>query len=243
MEAAGANALVTGAARRIGRALAIALAEAGADVIVHYNTSRGDAYETVDLIRAMGRKAEAVQADLSHPSQCAMLWEESIRRMGEPPRIVINNASYYGRSSIEGTSVESWERAMSVNVRAPFLLAKAMADSVCSEGEAKIVNINDQRQAYRSRFAYGVTVAALSGLTQSLALSLSPQIQVNEVLLAPVLPPVDGGSLGDASTLSSSGATRPLVTTDEVAQAVIELIRDDDLNGASVRVDVGRKDV
>ncbi len=236
MEIAGATALVTGAARRIGRTLALALAEEGADVVVHYNTSHGDASETVRLIRNLGRRSEAVQADLSRPSQCSLLWEESMRSMGVPPRIIINNASIYERSTFGSTSVDTWNRAMAVNVRAPFLLAGAMADALSRETSGRIVNVNDQMQPYRSRFAYGVTVAALSGLTRSLAMSLSPRILVNEVLLGPILPPIDGESLGKAKTKASNAPSKRLGTTDEVARAVLSLIADESLNGNSVQV-------
>lgn len=245
MQISGTTALVTGAGRRIGRALALSLGESGADVVVHYNTSTDAALETVDMLRDMGVKAEAVGADLSDADGCAFLWSESLRLIGDVPRIVINNASFYGRFSFSDTDSDIWDVAMNVNVRAPFLLAKSLASSLSDGVPGKVININDSRRVYRSRFAYGVSNAALSGLTRSLSVILAPDIQVNEVLLGPTLPPVDakesdvGTNRDVRDRFAMYGPSGRMSSLSDVCDAVKFLIMNDHISGASLSVDGG----
>lgn len=245
MQISGTTALVTGAGRRIGRALALSLGESGADVVVHYNTSEDAALETVDTLRDMGVNAEAVGADLSDADGCAFLWSESLRLMRDVPRIVINNASFYGRFSFSDTDSDIWDVAMNVNVRAPFLLAKSLASSLSDGVPGKVININDSRRVYRSRFAYGISNAALSGLTRSLSVMLAPDIQVNEVLLGPTLPPVDAkesdvDTTGDVrDRFAMYGPSGRMGSLSDVCDAVKFLISNDHISGASLSVDGG----
>lgn len=245
MQISGTTALVTGAGRRIGRALALSLGESGADVVVHYNTSADAALKTVDTLRDMGVNAEAVGADLSDADGCAFLWSESLRLMRDVPRIVINNASFYGRFSFSDTDSDIWDVAMNVNVRAPFLLTKSLASSLSDGVPGKVININDSRRVYRSRFAYGVSNAALSGLTRSLSVTLAPDIQVNEVLLGPTLPPVDTLE-SDVDTnrdvrdrFAMYGPSGRMGSLSDVCDAVKFLILNDHISGASLSVDGG----
>ena len=245
MQICGTTALVTGAGRRIGRALALSLGESGADVVVHYNTSADAALETVDTLRDMGVNAAAVGADLSDADGCAFLWSESLRLMGDVPRIVINNASFYGRFSFSDTDSDIWDVAMNVNVRAPFLLAKSLASSLSDGFPGKIININDSRRVYRSRFAYGVSNATLSGLTRSLSVTLAPDIQVNEVLLGPTLPPVDAKESNVDTDrdvrdrFAMYGPSGRMGSLSDVCDAVKFLILNDHISGASLSVDGG----
>lgn len=245
MQISGTTALVTGAGRRIGRALALSLGESGADVVVHYNTSEDAALETVDMLRDMGVNAMAVGADLSDADGCAFLWSESLRLMRDVPRIVINNASFYGRFSFSDTDSDIWDVAMNVNVRAPFLLTKSLASSLSDGVPGKVININDSRRVYRSRFAYGISNAALSGLTRSLSVTLAPDIQVNEVLLGPTLPPVDakesdvGTNRDVRDRFAMYGPSGRMSSLSDVCDAVKFLIMNDHISGASLSVDGG----
>lgn len=245
MQICGTTALVTGAGRRIGRALALSLGESGADVVVHYNTSADAALGTVGMLQDMGVKAAAVAADLSDADGCALLWSQSLRLMGDVPRIVINNASFYGRFSFWDTGSDIWDVAMGVNVRAPFLLSKSLASSLSNGVPGKVVNINDSRRVYRSRFAYGVSNAGLSGLTRSLSVALAPDVQVNEVLLGPTLPPVDMPE-SDVDVdrdvrdrYAMYGPSGRMGSLSDVCDAVKFLILNDHISGASLSVDGG----
>ena len=190
MQVSGSTALVTGGGRRIGRAIVVALAQAGANVAVHYNQSVDDAAEAVEIARSFGVKAELLQADLAVPDAAVKLTEQTIASVG-PVNIIVNSASAFSKSTLDETSIEEWDRYMAINLRAPFLLAKSMRSKLGESGHGKIVNLNDWRTARADRFAYGVSKAALSGLTRSLAVAMAPNVQVNELALGAILPPAD----------------------------------------------------
>ena len=227
METVGAISLVTGAAKRIGREIAAALADAGADVIVHYNSSRADAESTVEVCVQRGVRAWALQADLTDAQQTEALWREATRLAGTAPTILVNNASYYRRETLAQVEPTVFDSTMAVNVWAVLQLTQLMSGDLSRAGvQGCVVNINDRRSAYRTRFSYGISVAALSALTQSLAKSLPAHIRVNELRLGPVLPPDDRGA--DAV---SSAASVPLVPIGSVTEAVLDLVRDESTRG------------
>lgn len=240
MEIQGATALVTGASRRIGRALTLALAQNGCNVAIHYNTSETEAIETRRRVQELGLKGEVIQADLAISEECESIWEESVNIMGDAPNILVNNASFFGRASLDDVSADAFDHAIAVNVRAPMLLAQAMNRELGPDGIGKIFNINDRRQVYRSRFTYAITNSALTGMTKALAVSLAPRIQVNELRLGVILPLSDDGTY-DAPSYSSRtlGPARRTGTLEEVSQAVISVIGNDYINGASINIDGG----
>lgn len=240
MEIQGATALVTGASRRIGRALALALANNGCGVAIHYNTSRAGALETKAQVLERGVDGEIVQADLANSNECERLWKESVDAMGAAPNILVNNASFFARARLDDVSADAFDHAIAVNVRAPMLLAQAMNRGLAPDGVGKIFNINDRRQVYRSRFTYAITNTALTGMTKALAVSLAPRIQVNELRLGVIMPLSDDGTDDVASYSSRTlGPARRTGTLDEVSQAVISVIGNDYINGASISVDGG----
>ena len=148
MNPAGLTALVTGSGHRVGRALALALTEAGANVAVHYNSSDEAAAETVAALTTAGGRAEAFQADFTDAAEVERLFEAVNARMG-PVQILANNAARYERGELSSSAVEEWDRCMAVNVRAPYLLAKAMANALPEGLTGKIVNIGDSRTIRR----------------------------------------------------------------------------------------------
>ena len=240
MDPSGKTALVTGAGQRIGRALAFALAESGAKVAVHYNSSESAAAETVSMVRAVGGEAEAFQADLADARQAYQLAARISRRYG-PLHILVNNASLFGRQTVKDTTAADWDLYFAVNVRAPFLLAQAMAASLPAGSTGKVVNIGDWRTARRNRFTYGASKAALSGLTKSLAYALAPNIQVNEVALGAILPPADASpERPDQSRDTGATPAGRMGTLNEVAQAVLALVHNDYITGERIHVDGGR---
>ena len=240
MKPAGLTALVTGSGHRVGRALALALTEAGANVAVHYNSSEEAAAETVSALKMAGGRAEAFQADFTDAAEVERLFEAVNARMG-PVQILANNAARYERGELSSSAVEEWDRCMAVNVRAPYLLARAMANALPEGLTGKIVNIGDSRTIRRERFVYGVSKAALRGLTMSLAESLAPAIQVNEIALGAVLQPTDTPR-GDRPRMDriEYGPIKRMGTLNEVAHTMMWLIENDYVTGETVHLDGGR---
>ena len=239
MQVAGSTALVTGSGRRIGRAIALALAEAGANVAVHYNGSQADAEETATAIAAMGGTAECFQVDLAAPDAPKRLVDAVHSRFGGL-EVLVNNASLFSTGRFEDTSLEEWDRYMAVNFRAPFLLAQAMYARLPSGGAGKVINLNDWRTSRAKRFAYGTSKAALSGLTRSLAVAMAPRVQVNELALGAILPPADIAPKPPEQMEMPLGPAGRMGTLNEVAQAVLALIGNDFITGETLHIDGGR---
>jgi NAD(P)-dependent dehydrogenase (short-subunit alcohol dehydrogenase family) len=240
MDPNGKVALVTGAGRRVGRALALALGDAGCRVAIHYGQSEQDALETASLIQSMGSEAITVQADLEDPAQVATLASSVNEQLG-PIEILVNSASIFDKIELADIDTENWDRHFAINVRAPFLLAQAMQSQLGSDSPGKIINLNDWRTARPTRFAYGITKSALSGLTRTLALSMAPHVQSNEVSLGAVLPPSDIplDRPRDQIQIDLGPADR-MGTLNEVADAMMMLIQNDFITGETINVDGGR---
>ena len=192
------RALVTGAGARLGRAMALYLAERGYDVAVHYHTSAKDADAVVDEIRAYGRQAAAVQADLLDEDATAGLVEAAASVLGGSLTCLINNASIFEDDSIETATQESWNRHIGSNLRAPFVLTQKFAaqapHAVADENgepiaQALIVNMIDQRvRNLRPDYAsYTIAKSGLWVMTQTTAQALAPRVRVNAIGPGPTL--------------------------------------------------------
>ena len=188
MSATSKAALVTGAARRIGREIAAGLARDGWAVALHHNNSEAEASRAVADIRAAGGKAEAVQADLSDLAATQSLVTAASQSVG-PLSLLVNNASLFERDEIGTMTPESWAAHLSINLRAPALLSQAFAAQLPDGADGNIVNITDQRVwAPTPRFfSYAVSKMALWDMTQILARSLAPSIRVNAIGPGPAL--------------------------------------------------------
>ncbi|MBI4305957.1 MAG: SDR family oxidoreductase [Chloroflexi bacterium] len=237
MDPRGRVALVTGAGRRVGHAIALALGGAGANVAVHFNTAREAANETVSAIRKAGSGAELFQADLRDDAALDGLIPAVISRFGRL-EILINSASVFRDIPLFETTRAEWDENFAVNVRAPFLLSQAMARSLDGK-PGKIINLNDWKNARPKRFAYGVSKSALSGLTRSMALALAPNIQVNEVALGAILLP-PGSPPGYEHVLARRTPAKRMGTLEEIAGTMLWLIQNDYVTGETVRVDGGQ---
>lgn len=182
-------ALVTGAARRIGRAIAESLAADGWTVAVHYHGSPAAADETVTAITARGGKAITCEADLADPAAVDRLIPGVIARIG-PLGCLVNNASIFERDDILSATLASWDSHIAINLRAPFFLSQAFARQLPADAHGAIVNLIDERVWHLTpHFAsYTVSKAGLWTLTQTLALALAPRIRVNAVGPGPTLP-------------------------------------------------------
>jgi NAD(P)-dependent dehydrogenase (short-subunit alcohol dehydrogenase family) len=186
----GKTILITGAARRVGRILALACARAGADVVIHHGHSDAEADEVYKEISGLGRRAWVFKADLSDPSQA----ENLIPIVNKSTSLdgLVNSAAIFGSLSLDTTSLEDWQTHLSINLTAPFLLSQALAKQ--APVGARILNILDWR-ALRPRsdhFPYTISKAALAAMTKSLAVALAPKVIVNGLALGAILPPSDG---------------------------------------------------
>lgn len=237
MEIKGKVALVTGGARRVGRALALALADAGADVVVNYNASADAAAGTVADIEARGRRAVAIQADVARRPDAARLIAGAERAMGRLD-ILVNSASLFERTPLLEISEAEWDRVLGVNLKAPFLLAQAAAPLLARDGGGIIVNIVDLSalQPWPSFAHHSVSKAGLLHLTRVLARSLAPDVRVNSIAPGTVLPP-DG-------TEGEDGSERRVIGREgepaDVAAALLYLVRADFVTGENLVVDGGR---
>jgi NAD(P)-dependent dehydrogenase (short-subunit alcohol dehydrogenase family) len=180
--------LITGAGKRIGRAIALNLASQGWSVAVHYFTSKGDADDVVAEITRQGGQAVAVQANLGVEAETTSLVPAAVEQLG-PLTALINNASVFERDEIDSADRESWDRHMETNLRAPFVLSQAFARQLPAEEPGCIVNILDQRVwSLTPHFtSYTLSKAGLWTLTQTLAMALAPRIRVNGIGPGPTL--------------------------------------------------------
>lgn len=192
------RALVTGGARRLGRAMALELAERGHDVAVHFAGSVAGAETTVAEIRALGRRAVALQADLLDEVACAGLIPRAAAGLGGPLTVLVNNASIFEHDTLASATAESWHRHIGSNLRAPFLLtqgfaAQAPAVAMADDGEPMatglIVNLIDQRvlKPTPEFMTYTIAKMGLWAFTRTSAQALAPAIRVNAIGPGPTL--------------------------------------------------------
>ncbi|MBV1896252.1 MAG: SDR family oxidoreductase [Rhodobacteraceae bacterium] len=221
------NALVTGAGKRLGRAMALYLAQRGFDVAVHYATSGSEAETLVAEIRALGRDATALQADLLDEAATQALFPAAIKALGGPVTCLINNASVFEHDTIHTATRDSWDRHINSNLRAPFVLTQAMADqNLPTQTDADneplatglIINMIDQRvrKLTPEFMTYTLSKLGLWTLTQTTAQALAPMIRVNAIGPGPTLPGARQSkahfAAQRAATISGRGANIPDIT-------------------------------
>lgn len=191
------RALVTGGARRLGRAMALALAGRGLDVAVHYAGSGAEAEATAAEIRALGVRAETLQADLLDEDQAARLVGRAAEALGGPLTVLVNNASIFEHDTLASATRQSWHRHIGSNLRAPFMLIQAFAAQAPAadllDGEpvasALVVNMLDQRvlKPTPEFMTYSLAKSALWSLTRTTAQALAPAIRVNAIGPGPTI--------------------------------------------------------
>ena len=182
-------ALVTGAARRIGRAIAVDLAADGWAVAVHHNRSAAAAEEVVREIREDGGRAVALQADLAQEAESAGLIGRAVEALG-PLGCLVNSAARFERDEIGDMTRESWDRHVEPNLRAPLVLSQGFANALPPDRCGVIVNLLDERvwNLTPHFVSYTVSKSALWTLTRTLALALAPRVRVNGISPGPALP-------------------------------------------------------
>lgn len=230
-------ALITGAAKRLGRATALALANAGANIVVHYRESESDAAELAEMIEASGAKAWTLRADLANPTEAESLYDCAVDVAGQVD-FVINNASFFHEDTVLDFGLEDLQANISLHASAPLLLARAQAKS---GRRGAIVNFLDARivDYDRNHAAYHLSKRMLFTLTRMLAVELAPTIRVNGVAPGLVLPPVGK----DETYLASLAHTNPLQRyggAEDITAAVLFLLRSDFVTGQVLFVDGGR---
>ncbi len=233
-------ALVTGGGRRLGRAIALALAAEGHPVAVHCRTSRDAAEATAAAIRDAGGHAAVLAADLSDEAQTAALAAEASRAVG-PLGVLVNNASLFERDEWDTADRASWDRHMEPNLRAPFVLAQAFARALPDGAEGNVINMLDQRVwSLTPHFmSYTVSKAGLWALTRSLALALAPRIRVNAIGPGPALP----SARQSAEQFARQCASTPLRRgTDpaEVGRAMLAILALRSMTGQMIALDGGQ---
>ncbi len=237
----GSVALVTGAARRLGRAIALRLARGGCPVAVHFRESRREAEGVVREIRAAGGEARSFAADLARPDAPAGLVRSVEKALG-PVTVLVNNAAIFRPSPLPGGRAKDLDAHLAVNVRAPWLLACAAGPGMVERGRGKIVNLTDiyAERPLADHGAYAASKAALGALTLSLARDLAPAVQVNAVAPGAILLPKGAPDSFRARLVRGIPAGR-LGTPEEVAECVAFFVFGPDfVTGEILRVDGGR---
>jgi NAD(P)-dependent dehydrogenase (short-subunit alcohol dehydrogenase family) len=238
----GRTALVTGGARRLGRAMVLALAHEGCDVVLHYRGSQDEAEETAGRARETGAQVWLVQGDLADPAAAAGLVARAAGQAQRPVDILVNNASIFAPGDLATTTLEQWEANQAVNLRAPFLLAQGLAANLADDQPGDIINLNDIRvlDPGADHFPYTISKVGLHGLTRSLARALAPRVRVNELALGAVLPP-EKASADYMHTLKSQILTDRFPQVQDVTSALLFLLGNPALTGQTLAIDGGRK--
>ena len=240
MNLRGKRAIVTGGAIRVGRALTLALADAGCDVLIHYGRSEKPAQETQAEAQSHGIRAAIISADLRDPSAATTILAAADEHFGGADILVNSAAIFPEEDTFSGTDASLFDTLMGVNLRAPFLLSQAFAAQVADDGA--IINVIDARVRgiQTDHFIYRLTKGGLWTMTQMMALELAPRIRVNAVALGAILPPPEK----DQSYLDNLAQQKvPLQRAGSpqiVAQNALHLLEQDFLTGVVIPIDGGQ---
>lgn len=228
--------LITGAARRVGRIFALACARAGGDVVIHHGHSEEEARNVHDEIKGLGRQAWIFKADLSDSSQAQSLIP--LVNESTPLHGLVNSAAIFEPLSLKQTTIKEWEKHISINLTAPFLLSRAFAEQATPGG--RIVNILDWRalRPGADHFPYTISKASLAALTKSLAVALAPEILVNGLALGAILPPSTGTPTPD---IIKKVPMKRWAQENEIERALIFLLTSPEyITGEIIHLDGGR---
>ncbi|HEU4787985.1 MAG TPA: SDR family oxidoreductase [Gemmatimonadaceae bacterium] len=235
--------LITGG-KRMGAAIAKLLGDRGADVALTYNRSRADVESAIPSVQGAGRRAIAVNADLSDPPQCERAVSQTVESFGRLD-VLVNMASVYVATEFDALTVEAWQRTLDIDLRAAFLCARAAVPHMRRVGGGRIVNFSDWvarsgRPRYTGYLPYYVAKHAVVGLTEALALELAPSnILVNAIAPGPILAPE---GTDEQARLAVERAT-PLGRwggAEEIGKVLLAIIDSDFMTGETIRIDGGR---
>jgi len=230
-------ALITGAAKRIGRSIALRLAKEGADVVVNYATSKAEAEELTSEIQSLGQRAIALQADVSRRGDVHQMFAAIDREFGRLD-ILVNNAGMFFEAKFEELTDEQWDRIMNANVKSQFLCAQAAAPVMKRQGYGRIINLSSLGGIlpWPAYTHYCVSKAGVIMLTRCLARALAPEILVNSVAPGTIQFP---GEPPDQDYIKRVPLHRT-GTGDDIADAVMYFATADFITGQVIAVDGGR---
>jgi pteridine reductase len=233
-------ALITGGAHRVGKAIALELARAGMQIAFSYHSSAKEAQATEAELKALGVRAQAIEADTSDAEAAAGLARQAEQRFGGVD-LLVNSAASFERTPFEELTLADWDRVQATNLRGPLALALALALGMRTRGAGVIVNIADLSAFLPAPgyLAHGVAKAGLVALTYGLAVELAPAVRVNAVVPGPVMPP---SSYGEEERAAAANATllKRWGSGDDVARAVRFLAEQEYITGEVLRVDAGQ---
>lgn len=240
MELAGRTAVVTGGAVRLGKAMALRLAKAGMQIVVHYGHSADEAKQTCEEIRQLGTQAVSVQADLMDPETAAETVFQTAHDEFGGADVLINSAAIFEPGRLADTSGDLFDRHLQINLKSPFFLAKQLAAGLGDRMEAAIVNIADWRATHPdpNYLAYTLTKSALVSLTEGLAKDLAPKVRVNAIAPGAILPPpgeseAEFEQRGENNLLGHTGSAA------DIAEAALYLLEADFITGHLLYVNGG----
>jgi NAD(P)-dependent dehydrogenase (short-subunit alcohol dehydrogenase family) len=237
----GATALITGGAKRVGKAIALALAKQQAQIAISYQTSSQEAEKTVKEIEGLGVKALAVAADISKSQQVDHLIKTVHKTLGSID-ILVNSAAIFEETPFEQLTETQWDRHLEINLKGTFLCAKAASEVMRRQSKGKIVNIADWSgiRPYKNYLPYCVSKAGVIAMTKALAIELAPTIQVNCICPGPVLLPENFGEEERKAVIQGTPLAR-LGSPEDIAAAVLFFIQGSDfVTGVALPVDGGR---
>lgn len=242
MELQGAVALVTGAAKRVGKAISLALAKRGVSIVLHYNHSEEEARQTARLIEAEGVKAFCFKADLSKVREIESFVSESLTKAGRID-ILINSASQFKETPFGSIAETDWDSHLDTNLKAPLFLSQLVGQSMLAQRQGKIVNIIDAHisRPYLHYLPYLVSKTGLVGLTYCLARELAPHIQVNAIAPGPVLMQPDWGP-DVVREITDSVPLQRIGSPEDIARGVLFCVEGSDfMTGAIIPIDGGQR--
>lgn len=233
-------ALITGAARRIGRAISLALAADGWQILIHHNASSAEAHELAESIERSGGRAVPLQCDLTQQDKVELLLEKCDRVLGRPT-CLINNASAFFDDTAASLDAEIWDAHMHANLRAPVFLSMAFARQLPAGENGNIINIIDQRvlRPTPEYFSYTISKAALWTATQTLAQAFAPMIRVNAIGPGPVLQSVHQSDTDFAAEIAGTLLKRAC-PPDEIANSVRFILASPSMTGQLITLDSGQ---
>lgn len=241
MNPTGKTALVTGGAHRVGKAITMALAQAGANVVINYNSSGTAAEETAAEARALGVEALPIQANITDHCQVQTMVDAAVARFGGID-ILVNSASLWRATPFPMDNFDDWHTVTGILINGAFYCANAVAPHMLKSGDGAIVNIIDLAawEPWPDFIAHSVGKAALLALTRQLALELAPAVRVNAVAPGPVLPPPDYDSKTIERTSHKTLLDRWGSAAD-VAEAVLYFVRAGYVTAETIAVDGGER--
>lgn len=234
------TALITGSARRIGRAIALSLAKRGWDIAIHYQNSDSDARQLSANIESLGQRSVVLAADLSNPDNVANLIPDCAQALS-PPNCLINNASAFLPDSIETLEPATWDTHLDVNLKAPVFLAREFLRHLPATAEANIINLIDQRvwKLTPDFFSYTISKAGLWTATRMMAQSMAPRVRVNAVGPGPVLRSIYQTDADFAAEVQST-LLKKGPTPDDIAAAVCFILETPAMTGQMIALDSGQ---